>query len=359
MASARNVSAYSLVQATVRALYALLLTPETWATLIRAGDFDTVLSILSRTAYGPHLQLDRRILTPRRAVYQMRLHLTEAYEKLIRITPEPGKALLLQLWRAYEVDNLKATLRGIENRATWERVRFLLAPTIRHAALKMSDMERMIRTESIERAIERIRHTPYYDTLVHALDRYYKEKSLFPLEVALDLDYRRAMWQAIERLDGTDRAQALRLIGTMLDADNLLWAIRYRVYHRLSEQEIINYTLPMGYQVRDADIRAIARGADIAQIVSRIYPEADGLAQFAAGDERDGLIALERFLERRLVQLCRATFLGEPFHIGLPLAYLLLSEQEIRQLTTIVEAKASGVSQSLLESMLIGADVVQ
>ena len=51
-----------------------------------------------------------------------------------------------------------------------------------------------------------------------------------------------------------------------------MWAIRYRVYHHLSEEELINYTLPFGYHVRDEDVRAIAAGSDIATIVQRIYP---------------------------------------------------------------------------------------
>ena len=58
-----------------------------------------------------------------------------------------------------------------------------------------------------------------------------------------------------------------------------MWAIRYRVYHQLSEEELINYTLPFGYHVRDADIRAIAAGDDIAQVVKRIYPDLTNVAE--------------------------------------------------------------------------------
>ena len=54
--------------------------------------------------------------------------------------------------------------------------------------------------------------------------------------------------------------------------NNLMWAIRYRVYHKLSEEEVINYTLPFGYRVKDSDLRAIAAGADVASVITRIYP---------------------------------------------------------------------------------------
>ncbi len=368
--SPRSVSAYAQVQATVRALYSTLLAPDTWLALIHARDFDTVLTLLSKTVYGPHLRLERRLLTPRRSEYQIRWHLAAMYEKLIRLTPEPGSDLLTQLWRLYEVDNLKATLRGIEAGASWDQVLHLLSPGEAYLSLSFEEMRAMVRMGDIASAIRRIRHTPYYETLIHALERYAAEQNLFPLEVALDLDYRRGLWESIARLKGQDRAEALELVGTVLDMDNLLWAIRYRVYHHLSKEEIINYTLHLGYRVHDDDIQAIAAGEDIATVVQRIYPEIAELKQlpknldmaeeprFAsprAPDRR--LRELERVLESHIADLCRARFRRTPFHIGLPLAYLLLLEYEIIDLTMLIEAKVSGVSIQQVKFILGYASV--
>ena len=347
----QGVQAYSLVHATVRALYSTMLTPEMWDALIQAQNFDALLGVLSKTVYSPYLQIERQEMTPRRAVYQIRWHLADVYEKLIRLTPEPGQRLLLQLWRLYEVDNLKATLRGIETSASWDQVRHLLCPMTKYIALTIADMEKMIQSGDMARAIELIRHTPYYETLVHALERYRVERNLFPLEVALDLGYHRGLWQSVNQLTGTDHKQTLRVVGTVIDVDNLLWAIRYRVYHHLSEQEIINYTLPFGYQVRDEDIRAIAAGADIAQVVRRICPAVEGLEQISE-QSGAGLAALELSLQRHVVKTCHAAFIGYPFHVGIPAAYLLLNEREIRDLTVLIEAKASRLPAEAFVSML-------
>ncbi len=351
--SMRDVSAYSLVHATVRALYSTMLAPETWNTLVQAQDFDALLNVLSKTVYSPYLQIERQELTPRRAVYQIRWHLADVCEKLIRLTPEPGHQLLLQLWRTYEVDNLKATLRGIETGASWDQVRHLLYPMTRYIALTTADIEKMVRSGDMERAIELTRHTPYYETLVHALERYRAERNLFPLEVALDMNYRRGVWQSVNQLTDTDHEQALRVVGTVLDVNNLLWAIRYRVYHHLSEQEVINYTLPFGYQVRDRDIRAIAAGADIAQVVRGVYPDVEVSPLISGAEEGEsGLAALELSLQRHVVKMCHAAFIGYPFHVGIPAAYLLLNEHEIRDLTVLIEAKSSHLLMEMFASML-------
>jgi len=211
-----------------------------------------------------------------------------------------------------------------------------------------------VTTRNIEAAIELLRGTPYYDTLSHALKRYQTEQGLFPLEVALDLSYWREIWEAIHRLAQPDRTQALRIVGSWLDVTNLMWAIRYRVYYGLSPEELINYTLPWGYEVRDADIRAIAGGTDIAPIVQRIYPQLTDVADLLA-EPRQGLPALEVQLQRRVMAHCHKALTGYPFHIGVPLAYLVLKKMEIQDLTVLLEAKASRTPPEVFRRYLVMA----
>jgi vacuolar-type H+-ATPase subunit C/Vma6 len=348
----RQVSAYSQAQAIVRARYSTLLGAEEWSGLIECRDHGALISLLAKTAYAPHLEIPVEQLTPRRTVYQLRWRLAGDYETLINVVPEPGRQVIMWLWQSYEVDNLKAALRGVETGASWDQVRHLLSPMGRSVWLQMADLERMVRSGSVERAVDRTADTPYHDTLIHALERYRAEHNLFPLEVALDLDHRRSLWASVQRLHGTDARQAELLVGTLLDRDNLLWALRYRLYHHLSEQEIVNYTLPFGYRVRDEDIRAIAAGDDVRRIVLGLYPalgELEGIEDPKGGR----LMLLEQHLWEQLIEICRSQFSGEPFHIGLPIAYLLLRENEIRNLTTLIEAKASQMAPGVFAPLLV------
>ena len=132
----------------------------------------------------------------------------------------------------------------------------------------------------------------------------------------------------------------MRIVGALLDMNNLMWAIRYRVYYQLSEEELINYTLPFGYRLRDEDVRAIVAGVDIPSVVERVYP---GLSDVASllNEPRSGLPKLESQLKRYVMKQCMAAFIGNPFHIGVPLAFLILSDLEIQDLTILIEAKSS------------------
>jgi vacuolar-type H+-ATPase subunit C/Vma6 len=332
-----GVSGYAAINARVRAMCSTMLTPQAWVRLCEATDLSALIGSLKDTVYGPYLtRVAEENLTSRRAVYQIKGRMADAYVSVIRLAPVHTRPLLTQLYRHFEVDNLKAVLRGIVTGAPWDRVRHVLFPP----GPTLLPAQAMVEAGSVEAAVEQLRGTPYYDTLSHAMKRYTAEQSLFPLEVALDLDYWRTLWSDVNRLPSQDRAQSLRIVGSLLDMNNLMWAIRYRVYHHLSEEEVINYTLPFGYWVRDEDIRAIAAGAEIPQVVARVYPDLTDVETLLQ-EPRSGLPELELQLQRHVAEQCRAAFSGYPFHIGVPLAYVVLNELEIQDLTVLIEAKSS------------------
>ncbi len=345
-----GVSDYAAMNARVRSMYSILLSQGEMNALYDAPDYDTMINLLKRTAYGSYLdRVKDKELTPRRAAFQIRARLADAYTNIIQTAPVHTRRLLTQLYRVYEVDNLKAVLRGIVAGASWDQVRFVLFPM---GPITVIPAQEMMEAGSVAAAVELLRGTPYYDTLSFAMKRYSTEKNLFPLEVALDLDYWRRLWNEVNRLPVQDRTQALRIIGPLLDTTNLMWAIRYRVYHHLSEEELINYTLPFGFHVHDEDIRSIAAGANIAQVVGRIYPNITNVETLLE-DPRNGLPILEIQLQREVVKACRAAFLGNPFHIGIPLAYLILHEYEVQDLTVLLEAKSTNVPVENFRSYLL------
>ncbi len=274
---AGGVADYAAISARVRAKYAELLTPQDIVRLSEAPDFLSLFTLLKSTAYGPYLEgLKDKDINPRRVIIQIKRKLADAYNSVIQMAPVQTRPLLKQLYRYYEISNLKAILRAIVTVSTWntetalwDRVRDVLFPM---GSTSVLPAQAMVESGSVATAIDLLHGTPYEDTLSFAMKRYSSEQNLFPIEVALDLAYWRRLWSEAQKLTGQDREHSVRIIGSLLDMNNLMWAIRYRVYHKLSEEEIINYTLPFGYRVKDADIRAIAAGADAASVVNRIFP---------------------------------------------------------------------------------------
>lgn len=357
-----GVFGYAAISARVRAMYSKALTPQEWSRLSEAANFPALVGLLKNTAYGPYLEnLKDKELIPRRAILQIRARLADIYYSIIHMAPGQIRPLLIQLYRYFEVGNLKAVLRGIvsgpahaQGIPLWERIRDVLFPL---GPTTVLPAQAMVEAGSVPAAVELLHGTPYEEVLSFAMRRYSTEQNLFPLEVALDLNYWRQLWQDAKKLPGLDREQALRVIGSLIDMNNLMWVIRYRVYHELSEEELINYTLPFGYRVRDDDIRALAAGADIASVVGRIYPDIPDLSALLE-DPRSGLPRLEVLLKRHLMKQCMAAFIGNPFHAGLPLAFLILSELEVQDLIVLIEAKSSGKTDIDFHPYLLKAATV-
>ena len=347
-----GVSGYAAISARVRAMYSSLLSPQDFARLSDSPDIPTLISQLKTTAYGPYLEnLKEKDQTPQKLDLAIKGRLADSYRSVIQMAPEHARPILKRLYRYFEVQNLKAILRSVIIDPTWERVQDVLFPM---GEMTVLPAQAMLESGSVGAAIELLQNTPYYDTLSFAMKRYSAEQNLFPLEVALDLYYWRQLWQEAKKLTGQDGVQASKIIGSLMDVNNLMWVIRYKVYHGLSEEEIINYTLPFGYHVRDEDVRAIAAGADLSTVVGRVFPGIPDL-NVLLEDPRRGLPLLEVILKRRLMEQCLSAFIGNPFHIGVPLAFLILGNLEVQDLTVLIEAKSSQMPEEEYQPFMLRA----
>jgi vacuolar-type H+-ATPase subunit C/Vma6 len=359
---AGGVTDYAAISARVRAKYAELLSPQDMLRLSEAPDFLSLFNTLKSTAYGPYLEgLKDKDINPRRVITQVKRKLADSFYSVIQMAPVQTRPLVKQLYRYYEIGNLKAVLRALvtvsawnTETGVWDRVNEVLFPL---GSASVLPAQAMVESGSIASAVDLLNGTPYEEILSFAMKRYSAEQNLFPIEVALDLAYWRRLWSEAAKLTGPDRQYGVRIIGSLLDMNNLMWAIRYKVYHNLSEEEVINYTLPFGYRVKDSDIRTIAAGGDIASVVSRIYPgipDANALLE----EPRIGLPKLEVLLKRELLKECLAAFVGSPFHIGLPLAFLVMHDLEVQDLIILIEAKSSSLPEEEYRPFLLKTSLV-
>ena len=125
------------------------------------------------------------------------------------MAPVHARPILKQLYRYFEVQNLKAILRAVIIDPSWERAQDVLFPM---GEMTVLPAQAMLESGSVGAAIELLQNTPYYDTRLAFMKRYSAEQNLFPLEVALDLYYWRQLWSEAKKLPGQDRVQATKII---------------------------------------------------------------------------------------------------------------------------------------------------
>ena len=178
-----GVSAYAAINAQVRAMYSDLLSPQDLGHLSDAPDVLNLVGQLKHTAYGRYLDdLKDKDFIPRRIILQIKGRLADAYHTVIHMAPEHTRPFLTQFYRYFEVENLKAVLRGIVTDPTWDHVRDVLFPI---GSMTTLPLQAMVETGNIVAAVDLLDHTRYADTLSFAMKRYASEQNLFPVEVAL------------------------------------------------------------------------------------------------------------------------------------------------------------------------------
>jgi hypothetical protein len=133
-------------------------------------------------------------------------------------------------------------------------------------------------------------------------------------------------------------------------AQNLLWAYRYRIYGRMTPEEIINFTLHRAFAAGLDMVRRVALGSPLAVEAERLgFRVSPGLSELEALTEIELLAERERFRNATAI-------IGRPlFHFGGILAYLWLLEAEIRDLTVIVEGKTTGMGDAEIARRLFRA----
>jgi vacuolar-type H+-ATPase subunit C/Vma6 len=180
------------------------------------------------------------------------------------------------------------------------------------------------------------------------MERYQQEQRLFFLEIALDLFYFQKLVHLIDAQSGSDGDDARRFLGHWIAVQNVLWAYRFRIHGRMTPEEIINYTLHSAFGGGLDTVRRIALGSPLAVEARRL-----GLQLSVTRPEVEALTEIEILSARDRFRRASVTVARPLFHLSGILAYLWLLEEEVRDLTVIVEGKAAGLSSAEISPRLV------
>jgi V/A-type H+-transporting ATPase subunit C len=296
---------------------------------------------LAQTAFSPAIGSDGRT-----RLQVLRGEVADSGRFLVRFLP-PGTGELVAWYnRRFDIENLKTVLRTVHYGIEPSRARASLIP-LRSTRWRW---EALVEAESLPAVIDQIRETPFASPLEDAMERYQKEKRLFYLEIAVDLFYFQKLVRLIEAQRGREASDARRFLGRWIAIQNLIWAYRYRIYGRMTPEEIINYTLHRAFAAGLDTVRRVALGSTLAVEAERL-----GFRMSPGLSEVEGLTEIEVLAERERFRYATAAISRPLFQLGGALAYLWLLEAEIRDLAVIVEGKLTGLTSVEIGRRLVRA----
>jgi len=325
-----GVIAYSGLVTKVHALSSNLLKMEHYDELLAATTFNQAMEVLRTKTNYRHAFADMPDADFHREAVERRL--TESlymdYLKLYRFSDRSTKEFLDIYFTHFEVLLIKQCLRNVRN---------LASPDV-----TLGCFEEFFRRHS-HVDLDKMNHSDTIGEFMPALAGSEYEKLLMPIfmsgcenlldyEVALDLHYFSKVWK-LRGLVGRDEQEVIRTtFGTKIDLLNLQWIYRSKKYYNMDSAIIYSMLIPVNHKLRDAQVRTLIN-AQTPEEFDEAF-NATKYARFNPGDDPGELFGV---MDDILAHIYKIQSRKHPFSVAPIMKYLYFKEEEIEQLTTILE----------------------
>lgn len=338
-------SDYGYINARVRAMKSRLLSRETLYELLAARDLAAFADTLGSTDFGKDLGEAFSRASGLSAVEEsLRRNLCRTSAKLLTFADGRAGELLGVILERWDLENIKAVLRGKHTRLSKSDILSGVVPAGRLDEARISELAEAEDAKAVADMLATW-HSPFARPLTKALSAYAQDNSLANLELALDRFYVSAGLETVKK--GDRNAALIRgILKGQIDVLNLGTALRLRG-EALEEGPLVSYWMPGGEKILERNFLALARAESFIQALALAPPSLHLL------EKPEDEAAFERALFRAFALRCARLYRGDPLAINIPVGYLGMKTIEVTNLRLIARGKAYGLSQAELEKELL------
>ncbi len=337
----KSLNKYVYLNALIRARLSRCLDRREMTALAGAADMSELASLLRGTDYrelssliesGAPLQLIEKAL--------LRVEI-ERYRLVLRHAQGVVADLIFLLMELYDVEKVQGLLR-LWREKEWEERDSIIEEKICWA-VPVGDI---LKAASIEEIILLLDATPYKNALMNGYEAYRRSGQLFPLEVALEADYFRRLWGAIDALGNLDSSVAARIVGLEIDIRNIEILLRLKRYSALTAGDARRALLPGGLHLSEQLLIDTYSSRDARALFTTLQAMPLHLSVSAAGGGGaiDQLRLIQAILEETREREARRALGMYPFTIGTVIAYFALMRSEAYTVRRILAGKSLGLS---------------
>ena len=361
-----RVSDYAFVNAKLRARIGIMRDTSLFDEMIKSPSLTEAFAKLDGTRHQDILEVYRKTGDLEQVELEMLEDEIALYREVEGYLPSAPSSFISVLLEKVEADNVKNVIRlwysgAVRHHVIFYRSAYIYKKEIVHKI----DYDKAVNAVSYQELLEAFHGTPYAEVLSSFSMESLASEGLFPLEIALDHMWFRHLDEGIRNLGGNDRKTAEAIYSTDVDLKNILMLTRYSYYFHLPPEKLKSVLIPMGYIATVADKRKAAESDDpmgtIREIVERHYPqiseEIAGIRRTtddltAAAENADQILRIEAYLGERRKKEYKKILMGDPFSIGVVLAYFFLCLQEDGNLRAILSGKYYGQSEAKIREGL-------
>ena len=330
---------YAELAAAVRSFKAELIKPPQLERLLETGSLAEIVSAITG---GRITSVDALDLNPVESFLVQKS--IELAQRLASYAPQDSRPLVKHFSRGFEYACVKEILKASSDQNDPEDALRHIVPAGKFTADRCKDL---IESHNPNRVIESIEDEALRRFVAPKLTG---ERGSFQAVSAIDQYYFTKLWAASNLPDPLDAQSAKGLIGEAIDHLNILLALRARQMG-LDARTASEMMIPINYSLGQA-FNELPEANNV-QNLGRIIEKTRYAQSFEVGTAIDGG-KVECELNRSHANACLNMFAGSPFNVGLALAFLFLKNYELRDLFSLVNAKANNLStERVLESLIL------
>ena len=310
-----------------------------------------IIGLLAEGPYGPELSklgAESSTIETERAV---RLGYAESVMSLIRASGGDTHEFLIQYRRrsdAYAIAGLvvfKAQGKSWEEYLATRQPLALLNEQELHRLYSLDDLSTIAREAGDRHLVERVKGFSMTDIE--------GEKASLLRDVINGWGEERFYKYINEKLSGPDRENCLPIAGSAIDIANLTLIVRSKI---IGASGIKDHLIRSHWKLNQRAIDQLLAATDVTQALD-VAASHEYYSRILSGarqkyEESKSLSFIEIALRRYQLDLGRRVFLGFPYSIGIMLAFLILKENEARNLAAVLAGVAAGLPTDELRSLL-------
>ncbi len=205
------------------------------------------------------------------------------------------------------------------------------------------DKDIMQSASSLSDCIKACEKTPYAEPLRRAESL---EVDFFSAGMVLESFYYRYIWKTGQRRLNKEQLGLFRkLMGSQIDMLNLMWIYRGKKYFSFENEMIFTYLLPVQYRLKENTVKRLVMTSDTESFTELVKSSTPYGELF---DNYDNGIFPEENYNRIYRRLSENIFVSYTETIVAVCAYLNLKEEEIKNITTIIEGVRYGLNPDFI-----------
>jgi V/A-type H+-transporting ATPase subunit C len=349
---------YAYANARAKALQSDLLSQSKLESLVTLRDSDEIAHELGLTVYKDDLtSLSVKYSGSDLLEAAIHRNLVRALKTVISLTPDDSKDVISLILGRWDIRNInliiasKAMGYSFGSQSDVFLVSshdFPLGPIA--GALSYYDLKNLIDMKDVSAVVQWV-GSRFGADFEPYLEKYRTDGNFGPLLLQIELTYLRRLVTSMSGRKGTD-VRVLAALKSQIDLKNIIALLKAK-QRNVPSQDVSKFTADGGNLGRQtlSDMFRANSVEEMVELLKPYYDLSDSLSEYKI----KGLVPVENALTRKITQKTIASLRVAPPSLSSIVAYLMLKELEIENLTKIIRGKEGLVPESEIKDSLVFA----